>query len=138
MDFLQVSRVERDLNDSFDSILRYVEEMKEFALNHPKINTYEYNNAKITLKLYNYLMTGFGYEETKGLIARELNIPLRAIEGKIDVQYAIWRKRIKPHKVYAAQKMAACDIPIKKIAEVLNVTPATIRTYLTVKNVKFD
>ncbi|MBP3687018.1 MAG: hypothetical protein J6J35_01485 [Alphaproteobacteria bacterium] len=136
MDYLQVSRVERELNDSFDSILRYMKEIKEFALNCPKINTYALERTKITLKLYNYLMSGFGYEESKSLIANEMELPLRFIESKIDAQFSLWQKRIRPHKVYAAQKMAACDIPVKKIAEVLKVTPATVRTYLTIKNVK--
>lgn len=138
MDYLQLSRIQRELADSFDSILNYINEVEEIAKSYPKRNSFVLRDEKITLKLYNYLMNGFSYFEAKQMVCEELQIPKHMIEGKIDAQYSIWLKRIRPHKVYAAQKMSACGIPIKKIAEILEVTPATIRTYLTIKNVNIS
>ncbi len=133
MNFLQVAQCEQLLNSSMGDLKELLSQMKEFALTHRPANPFAVKQEPVAARLYAYLCNGVHFEAAKTALAVDFELPRDVIDGMTNSIYANYQHILKPHKVYAAHKLKAAGLDNRKIAKLLDVTPATVTKYLCVK-----
>lgn len=133
MDVLQVARCKRLLFSSMDDLKDLLAQMEEIAAAYRPVNPFAVKRAHVVARLYAYLCNGVHFEAAKNALSVDFELPRPIIDDMTNSVYASYLHLLKPHKVYAAHKLKAAGLDNKKIAKLLDVTPATVTKYLCVK-----
>lgn len=98
-------------------------------------NETKLKNDKILNKMYYYLIGGLDKSKVKKQLCIEFNQSYEYINTLCTPYITRYFNDVQEKQIYAAVKMRAAGVPIKKIAAVLSVSTATIQRYFNFSHI---
>lgn len=132
MNYLALVQAKRLFQSSINEVNRFIDDLEQVYLaDRPRT----YNCAKlhqIRISLMPLIINNVDFDLAKEIVADKLNISVKSISEVIDSEYYCHISRMQHHKIYCCHKLKEVGITHKKIAEVLNISSATVTRYLTI------
>ncbi len=132
MDYLALVQAKRLFQSSINEINSFVSELEKFYFVNMPHSTGYVKLQKIRVALMPLIINNVDFDLAKEIVADKLNVSVKSISETIDSEYYFHLAKMKHHKIYCCHKLKEAGITHKKIAEILNVSSATVTRYLTI------
>lgn len=132
MNYLALVQAKRLFQSSMNEINDFVEELEQVYLSDLPRSLNYVKREKIRIALIPLIINNVDFELAKEIVAEKLNISVKYISETMNEEYQFHLSRMKHHKIYCCHKLKEAGITHKKIAEILNVSSATVTRYLTI------
>lgn len=122
---------EKQLNEAISFFQWFIQRAKDKRSVYIGSTSDEFRAAKIRYLTLECFLRNINLYDVEEKIFFEIGLSEYEFLNIVKPEYKRLQKSIKPTKIYAAAAMQKAGVSTKKIAEVLDCTPATIRNWFT-------